>query len=78
MKGLSEPNGWLELFTPPKFSKDGSKFLLILPQNQGNSAGSYRHLTITNREEDGTTRALTSGKFVVTEILAWKEDSNLV
>lgn len=66
------------MFTPPKFSKDGSRFLLILSQDQGNSAGSYRHLTITNREEDGTTRALTRGKFVVTEILAWNEDSSLV
>lgn len=78
MKSLSESGGWLELFTPPKFSKDGSRFLLILSQDQGNSAGSYRHITITNREQDGATRALTKGKFVVTEILAWNENTNLV
>lgn len=74
---LSQQNGWLELFTPPKFSKDGSRFLMIVSQDQGNSSGSYRHLTMYNRE-DGTSQALTNGKFVVTEIVGWNEEANLV
>lgn len=68
----------MELFTAPIFSADGSKFLLILSQDQGNSLGSYRHLCLVNREASGTITALTKGTFVVTEILAWDENNDLM
>uniref|UniRef100_A0A1Y1KXZ8 Venom dipeptidyl peptidase 4 n=1 Tax=Photinus pyralis TaxID=7054 RepID=A0A1Y1KXZ8_PHOPY len=76
---LKQNNGWLELFTPPKFSKDGSKFLIIHSQDQGHGAGSYRHITIyptNNANNPG--KPLTSGLFVVTEILEWDEANDLV
>ncbi|KAJ8970898.1 hypothetical protein NQ317_009050, partial [Molorchus minor] len=75
---LEQTDGWLELFTPPIFSSDGSKFVLILSQDQGNSLGSYRHIVLYNTEENSEGEALTSGTFVVTEILAWNHDDDLI
>lgn len=70
--------GWLELFSPPIFSSDGSKFVLILSQDQGGADGSYRHIVLFNREENAQGQALTKGTFVVTEILSWNEEDNLM
>ncbi|KAI7815507.1 DPP4, partial [Rhyzopertha dominica] len=75
---LSSTNGWLELFTAPLFSSDGSKFAIILSQDQGNGAGSYRHLTLVDTEENGAVTALTNGKFVVTEIVSWDNTQNVI
>ncbi|KAJ8921034.1 hypothetical protein NQ315_015830 [Exocentrus adspersus] len=78
VKSLESTVGWLELFTAPVFSGDGSKFVLILSQDQGGDTGSYRHLVLFNREEDAQDQALTQGAFVVTEILAWNHQDNLI
>ncbi|XP_046586430.1 venom dipeptidyl peptidase 4 isoform X1 [Neodiprion lecontei] len=79
--GLShaETAGWVEQFEPPIFSSDGTAFLLILPQDQGDS-GAWRHLTMITNATSGSpvSTALTSGTHVVTEILSWDEDSSLV
>lgn len=72
---IKQENGWLEMFTPPVFSKDGSQLLLILSHDQGGDAGSYRHITRYNVAANSAGVALTSGKFVVTEILGWNDDT---
>ncbi|KRT81810.1 hypothetical protein AMK59_5064, partial [Oryctes borbonicus] len=74
IKHLKQEGGWLDLFTPPTFSNDGSQLLLILSQSQGTEAGSYRHIVRFNRVQDSPVIPLTSGKFVVTEILGWKDN----
>ncbi|GJQ80872.1 hypothetical protein Trydic_g14131 [Trypoxylus dichotomus] len=73
IKHLRQEGGWLDPFSSPIFSNDGTQLLLILSQSQGNEAGSYRHIARLNRVQDSPVIALTSGKFVVTEILGWKD-----
>ena len=68
---LSEPNGWIDLYTAPKFSSNGRQFLMILPTSQG-EFGNYKHLVLYDRDTK-TVRALTSGRWEVTEILNWNE-----
>ena len=74
-----ERNGWVEQFVPPLFSKDGTSFLIILPQKQGNR-GDWRHAVMvsnaTSKYPEIT--SITSGLFVVTEIVAWDEDNHYV
>lgn len=65
---------WIELFTPPLHNKDGTKLALITSQQQG-SAGGYRHLTLI--EKDKIT-PLTSGKYVVQDLLKWDAESNYI
>ena len=74
-----ERNGWVEQFVPPLFSKDASAFLLILPQNQS-EGGAWRHVTMVTNATTNSPKsmALTSGHFVVTEIVAWDEENNFV
>ncbi|KAJ8679458.1 hypothetical protein QAD02_015245, partial [Eretmocerus hayati] len=74
-----EKNGWVEQFVPPLFSKDGSSFVLILPQKQG-TRGFWRHVVLMEEVTSKSPKvtALTSGLFVVTEILAWDEENNHV
>lgn len=74
-----EKNGWVEQFEAPHFSKDGKEFILILPQKQTDN-DHWSHLVIvTNINNNSrTTRALTSGAFVVTDILSWDEENSLV
>ncbi|KAK7866724.1 hypothetical protein R5R35_003146 [Gryllus longicercus] len=79
MQSLHEEAGWLDLFVPPIFSKDGKRVVFVYPQNQSNDAGAYRHVTLIEREPKfDSLISLTSGKFVVTEILAWDEKTHLV
>lgn len=74
---ISNP-GWLELFTPPIFSKNGSQFVLILSQDQGEDAGGFRHVVLYNNEENSEAQALTKGTFVVTEIVGWNHEDNIM
>lgn len=48
---------------------------LVLSVDQGNDAGPYRHLTLIDLNNRGPARPvpLTSGKFEVTELLAWDQ-----
>uniref|UniRef100_A0A0C9RFV4 Venom dipeptidyl peptidase 4 n=2 Tax=Fopius arisanus TaxID=64838 RepID=A0A0C9RFV4_9HYME len=73
-----EKHGWIEQFTPPHFSRDGKTFILILPQKQSSDNDYWSHLVMVTNTATGTTRALTSGTFVVTEIVAWDQDNYLV
>lgn len=69
---ISEPKGWIDLFVPPKFSDNGDKMIIILPQEEDEKTDAFRHITLVDRNiVPPKITALTSGKFVVTEILAW-------
>lgn len=69
----------MELFTSPIFSEDGSQLVLILSQEQDGNLGGYRHVTLLNTHEEQTeSTALTKGAFVVTEILTWDHQNNLM
>lgn len=63
--------GWLELFSAPIFNKDGSQFVIITSQD------SFRHVTMLSTTSKSAV-ALTSGKYVVQEILKWDAESNLI
>lgn len=69
---LQSLDGWIELFSSPVYNKDGSKMALIASQSQG-SAGGYRHLTMI---EPNKITPLTSGKYVVQDILKWDPETN--
>lgn len=73
----AEEHGWVEQFEPPVFSKDGDSFLTILPQKQ-NDGKHWRHaVAITNVSSgNAASTALTSGYFVVTEIVSWDEQNS--
>lgn len=66
------------MFTAPLFSKDGTKMLLIMSHDQGSNVGSFRHITMIDHKPNGQVSALTHGKFVVTEILTWDEEKQLM
>lgn len=67
------------MFVPPLFSSDGSKMVLILPKAQG-AAGDFRHVCLAEKGNDAEyiVRALTKGRFTVTEILHFDEERQLV
>ncbi|KYN15672.1 Dipeptidyl aminopeptidase-like protein 6 [Trachymyrmex cornetzi] len=73
----SERNGWVEQFEAPRFSEDGMSFLLILPQIQKNGSN-WRHVVLVTNATSGrsVTTALTSGYFVVTEIVSWDRENS--
>ncbi|KAF5295430.1 hypothetical protein FQA39_LY13091 [Lamprigera yunnana] len=75
---IKQPQGWIELFSPPKFNTDGTKLVIIQSQDQGNEEGSYRHVTLYDRIADSLGKPLTSGLFVVTEILEWDNKNDLI
>lgn len=68
---LGDSNGWMDLFTPPRFSYDGKEMVLILPQNQGGGHGEYRHVCIAEKSSgmEFVVRPITKGTFTVTEIV---------
>ncbi|XP_055533740.1 venom dipeptidyl peptidase 4 isoform X2 [Wyeomyia smithii] len=68
---INVSGGWLELFSAPIFNKDGSHFVLI------SSVNGYRHVTMIPTAVKGS-EAITSGKFVVQDILKWDAESNLI
>ncbi|XP_015112517.1 venom dipeptidyl peptidase 4 isoform X2 [Diachasma alloeum] len=73
-----EEHGWVEQYAAPHFSRDGKTFILILPQKQQSDNDYWSHLVMVTNTASRTTRALTSGTFVVTEIVAWDQDNYLV
>jgi len=78
LKSLAEPAGWLELFTPMKFNSNGTQYIIIISNDQGGDAGGFRHVMLFNTSKDAKGEPLTKGKFVVTEILDWNEEDDLV
>nr|CAI5837059.1 unnamed protein product [Callosobruchus analis] len=77
IKNTVMKNGWLELFSPPIFSKNGSEMVLILSQEQHNG-DSYRHVVMLKLEENAKDDPITKGLFVVSEVLAWSHEDNLI
>lgn len=71
---LNSNKGWVE-FTSPIFSLDGQKMLFVKSQDQGSELGSYRHVVLFDRNTREIV-PLTSGKFTVTDILAWNQNKN--
>lgn len=73
----AEEHGWVEQFEPPVFSNDGNSFLTILPQKQEDNSHWKHVVAITNVSLGrGNVVALTSGHFVVTEIVAWDQENS--
>ncbi|CAG9840528.1 unnamed protein product [Diabrotica balteata] len=75
---LKSQHGWLELFTPPIFSKNGESFVIVLSQDQGKNSGGYRHIFLYPITENAEPQVLTSGKFVVTSIVGWNYEKDLI
>uniref|UniRef100_A0A182PUL1 Venom dipeptidyl peptidase 4 n=1 Tax=Anopheles epiroticus TaxID=199890 RepID=A0A182PUL1_9DIPT len=73
---MKESAGWLDLFSAPVFNGDGTQFLVIASQAQG-AAGGYKHVTMISTTERLAV-PVTSGTFVVQDILRWDAESNLI
>lgn len=74
---LSSATGWIDFFKAPTFNKNGTQFLYIAPQLQKEVNDSYQHLTLVS-VDSGKQTPITSGEFVVLEVLHWNEDTNTV
>lgn len=72
-----EKKGWISM---PEMivSSDRTQLGLILPTEQEGNLGNFRHLVTVNISEPTNMKALTSGKYTVTELLAWDETYMLV
>lgn len=68
---LDVEGGWVDFFHSPLFNEDGSSMTFIW------SHEGYRHVTSINLKTKEL-KARTSGKFVVTEILAYNQKQNVV
>ncbi|XP_055621786.1 venom dipeptidyl peptidase 4 isoform X2 [Toxorhynchites rutilus septentrionalis] len=76
IQDIKANGGWLELFSAPIFNKDGSQFVIISSQEQA-EAGGYHHITMISTTSK-TSVAITSGKYVVQDILKWDLETNLI
>lgn len=68
---LDVEGGWVDFFHAPLFSKDGNSMIFIW------SHDGYRHVTSVDLKTKEL-KARTSGKFVVTEILAYNQQHDIV
>ncbi|XP_050306538.1 venom dipeptidyl peptidase 4 isoform X1 [Anthonomus grandis grandis] len=78
VKNIQKSTGWVELFVPPIVSETGTQIALLLSKDEGTSAGAYRHLALLDVKENATEEFLTGGTYVVTEVLGWNHDKNLI
>lgn len=74
---LKSKTGWIEFFKAPTFNKDGSQFVYLTSQDQKELNDSYQHLTLVSMET-GKQTPLTSGAFVVMDILYWNSENNVI
>lgn len=74
---LSNANGWVDFFKAPTFNENGTQFLYIAPQQQKEANDSFQHVTLVNLDS-GKQTPITSGEFVVLEILHWNENTNTI
>ncbi|KAF5307856.1 hypothetical protein FQR65_LT06588 [Abscondita terminalis] len=72
---FNETKGWVEL-TAPFFNKDGSKYLMITSEAEGND--SYKHLSLIENFNFSQRTRLTFGKRIVSSIYGWDELQNFV
>lgn len=68
---LDVTGGWIEFFTAPFYNKAGDHMVFIGSEN------GYRHIQSLNLNTNATT-ARTSGNFVVTEILQFNKEQNVI
>lgn len=68
---LESTDGWVEFYTAPFFNKDGSEMIFVGTQDD------YRQVKVLNLISNAVA-ARTSGKFVVTEILKYNKDSDVI
>lgn len=78
VKTIEETAGWVELFVPPKVSESGTQIALLMSKDEGTTLGSYRHLALLDVQSNATEEFLTSGTYVVTEILGWNHENNQI
>lgn len=76
LKSWVSHTGWIDFFKAPLFNADGTQFVFINSTKQSNNE-SYRHVTMVSTET-GESTALTSGQFVVLDILTWDLKRNRV
>lgn len=68
---LESSKGWIEFYTAPFFNENGNEMIFIGSQND------YRHVKVLNLNTNALT-ARTSGKFIVTEILKYIKNDNVI
>lgn len=73
----SSSTGWVNFLKPPTFNENGSQFVYISSQFQKDANDSYPHLTLISMDT-GKQTVLTSGKFVVLDVLHWSEDTDTI
>ena len=70
----SQENGWIEIMAPPVYVGEGQAvFLQILPSPAQSDGLTYPHIALINTD-DAVTTFITSGLYVVTEIIDVEED----
>lgn len=68
---LKPDEGWIEFFTPPLFNNDGTEMIFI------GSTNGYRHIKVLNLNTKAVSNR-TSGSYIVTEILKFNKDNNVI
>ncbi|XP_055907459.1 venom dipeptidyl peptidase 4 isoform X2 [Eupeodes corollae] len=75
---IESKTGWVDLFTEPLRNRDGSEVALLLPHRQ-ESDGNFRHISLlSTKNANGAVLPITSGKYVVTAVLHWDAERNII
>ena len=74
---IKEASGWLEPGFPIFYDQEGRWALMTLPQKQSDNL-TYPHITQVRLAQKGAKSIITAGRMVVTEILSWEEDEQLI
>lgn len=76
---VKSETGWLDMFDPPVFSRDGSRYFLILPAKEDEENDEfYKHIsmiTIKPNEKLDDRTLLTNGLWEVTKIEGYDDDT---
>lgn len=72
----AEGEGWVDQYAPPLYSKDGTKYFVIVPARDG-PYGLFPQVALKTIS-DGKLQFLTHGKWEVTKILAYDEIEQFV
>ena len=78
---MSQEDGWLDLFQPPKYSEDGMRFLQIRPVNISATSTTYHYfhiVEVTTATNDVKELTSGNGDTSVTEILGWDETDGVI
>lgn len=69
--------GWVNFFDSPFYNKEGTQMAYINSYTAPNTKDSFRQIQIMN-VEDFSSYSLTTGKFVVYEIVGWHQEKNVI